>query len=173
MNDAKKKRTKLMIIVILTLMANYGLDRVTKIIAARELADGGIHSFFGGIMVIRYAENTGAFLSLGTTWPVAVKMALLLVLPIIICLLGLYYALFREPSLAKAAVMATVIAGGLANLQDRLFNDFRVVDFLNFGIGNLRTGILNVADLSVTFGVIVWMILEIKSGKKPAEKKAG
>ncbi|MDD4289005.1 MAG: signal peptidase II, partial [Atribacterota bacterium] len=28
-------------------------------------------------------------------------------------------------------------------------------DFLNFGIGNLRTGILNIADMAITFGVIL------------------
>jgi len=171
MSTAKPGRTKIIVIVILALLANYGLDRATKTIAVEELKGQGSHSFFGGLMVISYAENTGAFLSMGNAWPIPIKITLLLVLPIAVCLLGLYYALFREPSLAKAAVMATVIAGGLANLQDRLFNNFRVVDFLNFGIGNLRTGILNVADLSVTFGVIVWMILELKSGKKPEEKK--
>ena len=32
---------------------------------------------------------------------------------------------------------------------------------MNFGIGNLRTGILNVADLSITFGVIIFIIYDI------------
>ncbi len=171
MSGAKTNRTRIIIVVILTLLANYGLDRLSKAFAVQELKGQGAHQFLGGIMVISYAENTGAFLSLGNSWPLPIKITLLLVLPTAVCLLGLYYALFREPDLVKAAAMATVIAGGLANLQDRLFNDFRVVDFLNFGIGNLRTGILNVADLSVTFGIVVWMILEIKSGKKTEEKK--
>ena len=48
-------------------------------------------------------------------------------------------------------------------MVDRLFNDFKVIDFMNFGIGGLRTGILNAADLSVTFGVIVLFIFEIKT----------
>jgi lipoprotein signal peptidase len=34
---------------------------------------------------------------------------------------------------------------------------------MNFGIGELRTGILNAADLSVTFGVIVLFIFEIRT----------
>jgi lipoprotein signal peptidase len=39
---------------------------------------------------------------------------------------------------------------------------------MNFGIGSIRTGILNVADLSVTFGVILLLIIEVKY-KKPIE----
>jgi signal peptidase II len=32
------------------------------------------------------------------------------------------------------------------------------MDFLNLGIGRLRTGIFNVADMALTFGVI-WILL--------------
>jgi signal peptidase II len=44
-----------------------------------------------------------------------------------------------------------------------------VVDFMNFGIGPLRTGILNAADLSVTFGVLALLLFEIK-GNTPKVK---
>ena len=62
---------------------------------------------------------------------------------------------------------------GLGNLLDRLFNGFRVIDFMNFGIGNLRTGILNVADLSITFGVIIFIIYDLffAEDKLLADKK--
>lgn len=56
--------------------------------------------------------------------------------------------------------MVTIVAGGIANLYDRLFHSFQVIDFLNFGIGNLRTGILNVADMSVTFGGLLLILYE-------------
>ncbi len=60
----------------------------------------------------------------------------------------------------------TIVSGGLSNLFDRVFNDFYVIDFMNFGILNLRTGILNVADLSVKFGIAVLMIYEIIENNK-------
>ena len=70
-------------------------------------------------------------------------------------------------------MFSSVIAGGLGNLLDRLFNGFRVIDFMNFGIGNLRTGILNVADLSITFGVIIFIIYDLcfAQDKLLADKK--
>jgi signal peptidase II len=60
----------------------------------------------------------------------------------------------------KLILIVSIIAGGLGNLIDRLLNNFTVIDFLNFGIGPVRTGILNVADLSVTFGVVLFLIYE-------------
>ena len=40
-----------------------------------------------------------------------------------------------------------------------------VIDFLNFGIGGLRTGILNVADLSVTFGALAFILMQFFAEK--------
>jgi len=36
---------------------------------------------------------------------------------------------------------------GVGNLIDRFLFDGRVTDFLNVGIGSLRTGIFNIADV--------------------------
>jgi lipoprotein signal peptidase len=37
---------------------------------------------------------------------------------------------------------------------------------MNFGIGSLRTGVLNVADLSITFGAIGLLIYEARRGRR-------
>jgi signal peptidase II len=65
--------------------------------------------------------------------------------------------IFRTKQMGTLQLVGAVslIAGGASNLVDRFLYDGRVVDFLNFGIGNLRTGILNIADLSIVGGVIV------------------
>jgi signal peptidase II len=46
-----------------------------------------------------------------------------------------------------------VIGGGASNLIDRVVRDGRVVDFLQIGIGDLRTGIFNVADAAIVLGL--------------------
>lgn len=154
----KKETWKRIGMMLLVFAANYGLDRFTKILAVERLKGGGLHSYLGGSFLLVYAENDGAFLSMGSSWPVAVKMAVFIVLPLLVCLYGLWYAAARETSAFRAGIIATIVAGGVGNLQDRLLNSFHVVDFMNFGIGNLRTGILNVGDMSVTFGVIALVI---------------
>ena len=152
------KRNNQILLTSLVLLANYTLDAITKLLAVNYLKGQDSISFFYHTVVLSYAENTGAFLSAGTHWPVILKYALLIVLPILVCLYGLYYCSFRLTDKKLIVVYATIIGGGLGNLIDRLLNDFTVVDFLNFGIGSLRTGILNVADMSVTFGVLFLII---------------
>jgi signal peptidase II len=51
-----------------------------------------------------------------------------------------------------------VAAGGLGNLWDRLATGGWVVDFMNLGVGPLRTGIFNVADVALMAGValVAW-----------------
>jgi signal peptidase II len=51
-----------------------------------------------------------------------------------------------------------VLSGGVGNLLDRVLHDGRVIDFMNLGRGNLRTGIFNVADMCITFGVLLLIL---------------
>jgi signal peptidase II len=145
---------------------NYFLDRLTKYIAVEYLKGNGARSFLNNIFVLTYAENTGAFLSLGKNWNIYIKYVVLLIIPIIICIIGLLYIMIKEKKYYRIIICSCIIGGGIGNLVDRLFNEFTVIDFMNFGIGNIRTGILNVADLSVTFGVIILFIFEMIQKKK-------
>jgi len=153
-------------LTIVVLIINILSDRITKTLATTYLEGKETLSFLYNTVVLSYAENSGAFLSLGSDWPEAVKYITLVIIPILACLYGLYYCAFKLKEKNLVIVTVSIIGGGLGNLIDRLFNDFRVVDFLNFGIGSFRTGILNVADMSVTFGVIFLLVNQFKKDKK-------
>ena len=142
------------------------LDRFTKWMAEIYLKGNQRIGFLNDMFILTYAENTGAFLSLGRNWPILLKYVLLLVIPIIICVYVFVYCLIKEKDKLRIVLLISIIAGGIGNLFDRIFNDFTVIDFMNFGIGKIRTGILNIADLSVTFGVIVLIIYEIRKRNK-------
>ena len=47
--------------------------------------------------------------------------------------------------------LAFFVAGGASNLADRLARG-TVTDFINVGVGSLRTGIFNVADVAIMLG---------------------
>ena len=158
-------RKKQIILVVIVLLINFLLDRITKILAVNYLQGRETLSYFYDTVVLRYTENTGAFLSLGAGWPDWLKNILLLAVPIAVCLYGLYYCAFKLTDKKLVIAFVCVIGGGLGNLVDRLIYDFHVVDFLNFGIGSLRTGILNVADMSVTFAVIYLLVIQFKTYK--------
>jgi len=150
------------VLVLTSLFLNIGLDRLTKYFAVEMLKSKEPISLFWNSVVFVYTENTGAFLSLGNNWPEFVKFIIFLIIPFLFCLVALVYCLTKETDPVRNILITSIVAGGIANLYDRFFNSFHVIDFLNFGIGNLRTGILNFADMSVTFGVIFLVFYEYK-----------
>jgi signal peptidase II len=159
------KQKKQILLTIIVLLLNIIPDRITKLIAINYLQGEESISFFYNTIILKYVENTGAFLSVGTNWPDSLKYIALIIIPLLVCLYGLYYCAFKLEDKKQLIIIVSIIGGGLGNLIDRLFYDFHVVDFLNFGIGSLRTGILNVADMSVTFGVVFLVIYTLRNPK--------
>lgn len=156
------KQKKNIILTILVLSGNLLVDRITKLLAIEFLEGKETISLFYNTVIFKYVENSGAFLSIGSDWPDIVKYFMLLIIPTLICLYGLYYCAYKLEDKKQLIMIVSIIGGGLGNLLDRIFNNFRVVDFINFGIGSLRTGILNVADMSVTFGVIFLIVYSLQ-----------
>jgi signal peptidase II len=159
-------------LALVVFLYNYLFDRFTKFMAAAHLQYKVLDiKIFNDFLRIKYAENTGAFLSLGKDWNEQAKYIVLIIIPIIICIAGFFYLMLKETRDYRIVLGSCIVGGGMGNLVDRLFNNFKVVDFLNFGIGNFRTGILNTADLSVTFGVIILIVFEMVDGRRGKDKK--
>ena len=160
------KRRNEIALALSTAAINILLDRSTKALAEAFLKGREAVRLLSDAIVLKYTENTGAFLSLGAGWPSAIKDVVLLYLPLLACALAFLYCCAIEKDRARIVLLVTIVAGGAGNLFDRIARDFSVVDFLNFGIGSLRTGVLNVADLSITFGAIGLVIYELRGGKR-------
>ena len=143
-------------IVLLVLFGSVGCDQVTKVAARDYLAGRGTLSYLGDIFRLTYAENHGAFLGLGSTLPETTRTLIFTGL-VGVVLLGLLIWVFRTANISKMAVLAAslVIGGGIGNLIDRIAFDGGVTDFLNMGIGTLRTGIFNLADVWIMAGVFL------------------
>ena len=162
-----KKGFFLLVIVILISALNFAADRVTKSYAVTRIKGEGTIKVVGNIFIMHYAENDGAFLGFGSGMPKPLKSVLLILLPGLIVAAAVFYTAFSgNIPPGQLVCLSCVIGGGMGNLYDRVFNGGVVIDFLNFGIGNLRTGILNVADLSVTFGALVFIILMYADERK-------
>lgn len=153
------------IIILSTFMINIFLDRFTKMIAIIFLKDKGQVNILDYKIILRYIENDGAFLSLGSNLNITIKIIVLIILPTIVCVSATLYCILKEND-RNRVIIISIIAGGISNLYDRIMNDFKVIDFINFGIGNIRTGILNVADLSITFGVIILLLYEYSQSRQ-------
>ncbi len=144
---------KRLILVTAILMGCVGCDQFTKVAARAHFRDAPTISYLHDTIRLTYAENIGASLS---------KSARVAVLQggvglVVLGLLG--SALFlRGLDGAQVAGLTLLGASGLGNLLDRVLYDGRVTDFLNMGVGPLRTGIFNVADILGVVGVIVLLV---------------
>jgi signal peptidase II len=145
-----------------------GSDQATKLVAKEYLRPDALISFAGDTFRLQYAENTGAFLSLGSSLPEHWRQ-LIFTIFVGVFLLGLllYVLLSHNLSGNHVTCLSLICGGGLSNLIDRIAYDGRVVDFLNVGIGPVRTGIFNVADMAITAGAIY---LAIDSFRKTTEQ---
>lgn len=134
------------------------LDQWTKVLAERYLAGHPTRTYLGDTFRLLYLENRGAFLSLGAGLPESVRHWVFVV-GVAVIVLALLVMLLRETRLTTLEVVAfsLVIAGGIGNLIDRV--SFGVVrDFMNMGIGSLRTGVFNVADVAITTGAVIILV---------------
>jgi len=147
---------KKLTILILVLVACIACDQSTKYTAKIYLQGQGIYSYIGDTFRLGYSENTGAFLGLGSSLPEHVRTFIFSGLVAIFLLAFLVY-IIKSPNVSKSGVIASglIIGGGLSNLIDRLVNNGAVIDFLNLGIGSLRTGIFNVADMAIMLGAFL------------------
>ncbi len=149
-------RIKRLALVLLILLACVGCDQATKAAARTYLASSPPISYAGGIFLLQYAENNGAFLSLGSALSEHMRFTLFIIVSGAAVLGMLIFVLVQKKLSAVSIVgFSLVVAGGIGNLIDRIFNAGVVTDFMNIGIGRLRTGIFNIADVIIMGGVAV------------------
>ncbi len=154
-------------VVFLVLAVTIGCDQVTKLDARRTLPGAGVRSVVGSYLVLVYTENSGAFLSLGARWPLPVRQALFIFMSLAVLVVLVVFVL-RSPRLRLSTTLALALlaGGGVSNVIDRIFRDGRVIDFINLGIGSLRTGIFNLADVAILSGIVLLVALQLAPNRR-------
>jgi signal peptidase II len=139
----------------IVLVSCIGCDQLTKQLAIAQLKGQPARTYWGGAVRLEYAENPGAFLGLGGQLPPAARWAAMVVCNgIVTAVIFMLLVARRQVSPAGFAAAALLLAGALGNLIDRVRCDGLVIDFMNLGLGPLRTGIFNVADVAITAGAV-------------------
>ncbi len=147
------RRSYRLLFVVMILLVCAGCDQITKSAARRELSLSPPVSLLGDVVRLQYAENPGALMSLGAGLSAEARFLFFVVLAGAAMALTVAYALKAvDLSLLQLSGLSLVAAGGVGNLLDRVLNQGVVVDFLNLGIGPLRTGIFNLADVAILGG---------------------
>lgn len=155
------------LLLYVAVVTTIGCDRVTKHAAITMLADEPRRSFLADTVRLEYAENLGGFLSLGADWPATLRTAVLTVGTGLMLLIVIASARrFRSDRWLLTGI-AFIVAGGVSNWIDRVTRG-SVPDFLNLGIGPVRTGIFNVADVAITLGVAIFVMVEFRKIRGPS-----
>jgi len=137
------------VLALALLLLTIGCDRITKQAARINLMGAPTQSY-----QLEYTENNGAFLSLGSRLPEWARTMLLRV-GVGLALAALVFMVLKHRwSGAALAGASLTVAGGVSNLLDRILRG-SVVDFMSVGIGPIRTGIFNVADVAIVVGGVL------------------
>lgn len=140
-------------ILLLVLILCIGCDQTTKYTAKEFIPADSMISLAYDTIRLQYTENSGSFLSLGASLSKETRFWIFTVFVSLTLAVMLFYSVrSRTLPWLPAVAMSLVIGGGTSNLIDRLVYDGAVIDFLNIGIGSLRTGVFNIADVAIIAG---------------------
>jgi signal peptidase II len=154
------------LLLAVVLVGTIGCDRVTKRLATETLAGSPDRSFLADTVRVAYAENAGGFLSFGAGWSDRGRMGVFVVATGAL-LVAMAAAIMRARWDGWALLGATLfLAGGASNWIDRVLHG-RVVDFLNVGIGPVRTGVFNVADMAIMAGLALLLMAHVRPDGTP------
>lgn len=161
-NKPSIKFAFLLIIVAL----NLGCDQFSKVIARKNIEPYEQITIIKDRFILTKVENTGAFLSAGSNLPEFVRIGLLTVLPILVLGYGLWFLYSNKhiPRLMQIGV-CFLIGGGIGNIYDRIVYG-SVTDFLHMDFILFRTGIFNMADVSIMVGIGLLLLQNLMASKK-------
>ncbi|NNK39982.1 MAG: signal peptidase II [Winogradskyella sp.] len=150
------------LIIVSVIVLNIALDQISKVIVRSTIAYREVIEIIGDKFILTNVENTGAFLGMGSELSTTMKTIFLLILPVVVLGYVVYY-IIKTKSLDKLSLIAfcCIVGGGIANVFDRIVYG-SVTDFLFIDLGGVfRTGIFNIADLSVTTGMLILIYFSI------------
>ncbi len=162
------KLSRRSLFIILTIILTIAVDQISKILVRTYVIPSQKSEIIGQYFTLHNVENVGAFLGMGSDLSPLLKLVLLLIFPIVV--LGFVtYHIFKDHTLDKLSIFAfaSIIGGGIANVFDRIAYG-SVTDFFHINLGGVfRTGIFNMADLSVTTGMVLLLLVSFKKKKEP------
>ena len=156
----KKRNISISIIIVLSIF----LDQVSKILIRKNVEQYSDIKLIGEYFILTNVENSGAFLGMGSDFSPIMKSFFLIVLPIAI-LISIIIYVYRDKEIDKISLIgfSLIIGGGIGNIFDRIIYG-SVTDFLFIDLGGIfRTGIFNIADLAVTTGMILILLMSFKN----------
>lgn len=147
-------------------------DGVTKWWVAGSFRPGESVPVLGDLVRLTYVVNPGAAFGLQVgPFTREIFTGLALVASVLIVAL-----IVKTPAGDRATLwaLALILGGAVGNLVDRIGRPAGVVDFMDVGVGALRWPVFNLADVGVTTGAVLLVLLlrRNETGAVPAHGEA-
>ena len=145
------KNKKIIILIIIGIIIIL-LDQISKFIIIEKNI-----TIIPSFLSFTYTENTGAAFNIGSN-------NLLFIILVNIIILGIIIKFIKERkedvNFKILISLVLILVGGIGNLIDRIFRGY-VIDFIDVNLFDFPN--FNIADISVTIGIILLFIMLIKS----------
>ncbi len=151
---AKASRAPALVRAGLVAVVVVGLDQLTKHLIADQITPGDVHKFLPGIKLV-HDRNTGVAFSLFSGGGTLVLVFTLIALAVLVG-----YLVLRPDRPWLWLPTGMLVGGAIGNLIDRLANG-AVTDFIKLPAWPA----FNVADMSITFGVVI-LVVVLEVGRK-------
>ena len=134
------------------------MDQIIKILASIYLTNVSI---IPNVLSLTYAKNYGVAFSMLKEKRLIIIIISILLISFLIYVLKKDYILKDKDTLLINISFGLLFGGILGNLFDRIIRGF-VIDYINVSFFS----IFNLADIAITFGVVLLLIDNIKENKK-------
>ena len=142
---------------LLIILPVFFLDRWTKLLVREGLPLGGRLRVSSWLWIVHWRNKGGLF---GLMSKHESGRYIFLLIPLIIIAALAYYLVVYRLSNWSRFSLAFVLSGALGNMYDRIF-DGSVLDFLLVSYKAYYWPAFNVADMSITFGIGLWLYTQL------------
>lgn len=149
-------------------LAVFVIDRAVKALMVGPLAlrEVGLIDLLP-MFDLRYAENYGVSFGMFSATSLEMRWGLIGVTALIAT--GVFIWMLRETARGDILGLGLVLGGAIGNIYDRLMFGY-VIDYADLHIGEWRPfQIFNLADVAITFGVLILLARSFKSREKPLD----
>ena len=151
------------LIYLFIILILVSIDQFSKSIIIDYFSLNESKSIIDGFFALTYVQNFGAGFSIMQN----ARITFLIITPV--CLVFFIYLLLKSSDVLSKTALLLMIGGTIGNFVDRLLRVY-VIDFLDFNILGWDFPIFNAADVFLTIGVVLYIIVLIKEEKDAKTK---
>ena len=151
-----KKRLYWYLLLVLVLAF---FDQLSKILVINLFNVNDKLVLIDNFLKFYYIKNTGISFGILSNQKIIIILLTLLIVSYMV-----YEAIKSKNNKVKLVSSSLIVGGALGNLIDRLFRGY-VIDFISFTIFNKEMAIFNIADIFITFGIILYICILLMEGR--------